>query len=182
MVTIGSTVSRTPAGLTGQHNEHMRLFNLPSRNFLQHLSRLVVDNDAELRARYSHLTSKKRADLAITFSSDSQLYDPVSRQPRSDFIADVKMVSLVNSRGTWSPAQSRHKNKLENPSLCSCNRNRLKSGNMQIFMPLSVSLSFLLWSPVLALLVLLLFEVSFLWPTWSSAFAILSGPNRVLIL
>ena len=27
------------------------------------------------------------------------------------------MVSLVNSRGTWSPAQSRHKNKLENLSL-----------------------------------------------------------------
>ena len=44
---------------------------------------------------------------------------------------------------------------------------------MQIFMPLSVSLSFLLWSPVLALLVLLLFEVSRLWPTWSSAFTIL---------
>ena len=30
--------------------------------------------------------------------------------------------------------------------------------------------------------VLLLFEVSFLWPTWSSAFTILSVPNRVLIL
>ena len=73
---------------------------------LQRLSRSVVDNDAELRARYSHLTSKKRGDLAITSSSDLQLYDPVSRQPRSDFIADVKMVSLVNSRGTWSPAQS----------------------------------------------------------------------------
>ena len=48
---------------------------------LQRLSRSVVDNDAELRARYSHLTSKKRGDLAITSSSDRQLYDPVSRQP-----------------------------------------------------------------------------------------------------
>ena len=93
------------------------IVQLALKKELQRLSRSVVDNDAELRARYSHLTSKKRGDLAITYSSDWQLYDPVSRQPRSDFIVDVKMVSPVNSRGTWSPAQSLHKTKLENPSL-----------------------------------------------------------------
>ena len=131
---------------------------------LQRLSRSVVDDDAELRARYSHLTSKKRGDLAITSFSYWQLYDPVSRRPRSDFIAHVKMVSLVNSRGTCLLLGPLRRVVIRTNSRirASCNRNRLKSGNMQIFMPLLVSLSFLLWSPVLALLVLLLFKVSFL--------------------
>ena len=32
-------------------------------------------------------------------------------------MADVKMISLVNSRGTWTPAKSRNKDKIENPGL-----------------------------------------------------------------
>ena len=39
--------------------------------------------------------------------------DSVSRQPRSQAIADIKVVSLVNSQGTWTPAIS----KIENPGL-----------------------------------------------------------------
>ncbi len=45
------------------------------------------------------------------------IYDSVSRQSRSQAIADIKMVSLVNSQGTWAPATSRNRNKLENPGL-----------------------------------------------------------------
>ena len=58
------------------------IVQLALKKELQRLSRSVVDNDAELRARHSHLTSKKRGDLAITSSSDWHLYDPVNRQPR----------------------------------------------------------------------------------------------------
>jgi hypothetical protein len=67
--------------------------------------------------RYAHLSSQKRGDLAILSTSNYLIHDQISCQPRSQAIADIRMVSLVNSQGTWSPAISRHKNKLENPSL-----------------------------------------------------------------
>ena len=77
----------------------------------------TVDNDNELRANHAHLTSKKRGDLATFSNSDFRFYDSISRLPRPEAIADVKMVSLVNSQGTWTPARSRHKDKIENPGL-----------------------------------------------------------------
>lgn len=83
----------------------------------QRVSIRVVDNDQDMRKRFSHLSSQKRGDLAILSTSDYLIYDQVSRQPRSQAIADIKMVSLVNSQGTWTPAINRNKNKLENPTL-----------------------------------------------------------------
>jgi hypothetical protein len=45
------------------------------------------------------------------------IYDSVSCQPQSQAIADIKVVSLVNTHCTWTPAISRNKNKIENPGL-----------------------------------------------------------------
>ncbi len=44
-------------------------------------------------------------------------YDQVSCQPQPQAIADIKMVSLVNSKWTWTSATSRNKEKIENPGL-----------------------------------------------------------------
>jgi hypothetical protein len=83
----------------------------------QRLGIQVVDNDNDMRQRFSHLSSQKRGDLAILSARDYLIYDQISKQPLSQAIADVKMVSLVNSQGTWTQATSRHKDKIENPGL-----------------------------------------------------------------
>jgi hypothetical protein len=62
--------------------------------------------------------------LAILSAPNFLIYDPVSRQPRSQAIADIKIVSLVNSLGTWASATSRNKNKVENPGLVQQIKNR----------------------------------------------------------
>jgi hypothetical protein len=63
-----------------------------------------VDNDNEMRKQFSHLSSQKRGDLAILSASNFLIFDSVSRQPRSQPIAEIKLVSLVNSQGSWTPA------------------------------------------------------------------------------
>ncbi len=93
------------------------LVQLALKKELQRLNVSVVDNDHELRQPLCSSLSQKRGDLAISSTSNYLIYDQVSRQPRSQAIADIKMVSLVNSQGTWSSATSRHKNKIENPAL-----------------------------------------------------------------
>ena len=60
------------------------------------------------------------------------------------------MVSLVNSHGTWTPATSSSRNKIENQDLVS-NRNRSRFKSMQHSTLLLVLLSFLLLSPADAL-------------------------------
>ena len=87
------------------------------KRVFQRTGHKVVDNDPEMRARYFHLTTQKRGDLAILWDSEFQFLDPISRRPWTDAIADVKVVFLVNSHGTWTPAQSPHKDKIENPGL-----------------------------------------------------------------
>ena len=76
-----------------------------------------MDNDNEMRRRYAHLSSQKRGDLAILSDKNYVIYDQVSRQPRHQAIADIKMVSLVNSQGTWTAATRKNKGKIENPGL-----------------------------------------------------------------
>jgi hypothetical protein len=83
----------------------------------QRLGIQVVDNDNDMRQQFSYLSSQKRGDLAILSARDYLIYDQISKQPLSQAIADVKMVSLVNSQGTWTQATSRHKDKIENPGL-----------------------------------------------------------------
>ena len=93
------------------------LVQLAVKKEFQRLGLPVVDNDNEMRRKFSHLSSQKRGDLAILSDSNYLVYDSVSSQPRSQAIADIKMVSLVNSQGTWAPATSARKDKIENTSL-----------------------------------------------------------------
>ncbi len=93
------------------------LVQLALKKEFQRLGLRVVDNDNEMRKQYAHLSSQKRGDLAILSAHNLLVYDSVSRQPRSQAIADIKVVSLVNSHGTWTPAISRNKNKIENPGV-----------------------------------------------------------------
>ncbi len=60
---------------------------------------------------------KSEVTLPSRRTSNYLIYDQVSRQPRSQAIANIKTVSMVNSQGTWSSATSRHTNKIENPTL-----------------------------------------------------------------
>jgi hypothetical protein len=82
------------------------LVQLAVKKEFQRLGLPVVDNDSEMRRlmrqKNSHLSSQKRGDLAILSDSNYLVYDPVSRQPRSQAIADIKIVSLVTSQGTWA--------------------------------------------------------------------------------
>ena len=85
---------------------------------LRRLDLKVVDNDQELRKNYSHLTSKKRGDLAVSAPADTlTVYDNVNRLYRSDFILDVKTVSVVNGHGVWTPAFNVDKGKITNLGL-----------------------------------------------------------------
>ena len=85
---------------------------------LRRLDVKVVDNDQELRKNYSHLTSKKRWDLAVSAPADTlTVYDNVNRLYRSDFILDVKTVSVVNGHGVWTPAFNVDKGKVTNLGL-----------------------------------------------------------------
>jgi hypothetical protein len=96
------------------------LVQLALKKEFQRLDLRVVDNDNEMRKHFSHLSdlsSQKRGDLAISSASNFLIFDSVSRQPRSQAIADIQMVSLVNSQGTWTPTHSHNKKKIENPGL-----------------------------------------------------------------
>ncbi len=93
------------------------LVQLALKKEFQRLDLRVVDNDNEMRKHFSHLSSQKRGYLAISSALNFLIFDSVSRQPRSQAIADIKMVSLVSSQGTWTPTHSHSKNKIENPGL-----------------------------------------------------------------
>jgi hypothetical protein len=78
------------------------LVQLARKKEFQRLGLGLVDNDDEMRKQYANLSSQKRGNLAIVSTSNFLIYDSVSRQPRSQAIVDIKMVSLVNSQGTWA--------------------------------------------------------------------------------
>jgi hypothetical protein len=121
-----------------------------------------------MRQRFSHLSSKKRGDLAILSAHDYLIYDQISKQPLSQAIADIKMVSLINSQGTWTQATSRHKDKIENPGLLL--QEKIKNQKHAAFFTLLLALLFFhLLSPSLALLDLQQFVVSILWLIWNCA-------------
>jgi hypothetical protein len=70
-----------------------------------------------MRQKFAHLFSQVRGDLAILSDSNYPVYDQVNSHPRSQTITDIKMMSLVNSQGTWSPVTSEHKDKIVSPIL-----------------------------------------------------------------
>ena len=74
------------------------LVQLALKKEFQSLGLSVVENDAD---RFSHLSSVKRADLDIVFSSDCdtdyQVYDLIRRRSRTQAIANINLVFLRNS-------------------------------------------------------------------------------------
>jgi hypothetical protein len=80
---------------------------------LQRLGIHVVDNDNDMRQQLSHLSSQKRGDFAILSTNDYLMYDQISKQSLSQAIAYIKLVSLVDSQGSWSQAISRQRTRLK---------------------------------------------------------------------
>ena len=65
----------------------------------------AIENDQELRHRFSHLTSQKRGDIAVDASStDLTIYDSVHNVPRRSFVVDVKLASVVSAHAIWNPS------------------------------------------------------------------------------
>jgi hypothetical protein len=96
-----------------------------------------------MRQKFAYLSSWKRGDLAILLLDSNYLIYQDSRQPRSQAVADIKMVPLVNSHGTWAPATSTRKDKIGNPSLVQ--QEQIKTESMPISMSQSALLSLRLW-------------------------------------
>ena len=118
---------------------------------------------------YSHLTYKKRGDLAISAPADTlTVYDNVNRLYRSNFILDATTVSVVNGHGVWTPAFNVDKGKITNLGLQPgfSNRKRLRIVNMAVLMPQLALLFCHLSRPVLVPFVRRLLGSSLLWPIW----------------
>ncbi len=116
---------------------------------LQRLGLHVVDNDNEMRQRFSHLSSQKRGDLAILSASDYLIYDQIGKQPLPQAITDIKMVSLVILRvpGLRLPVDIRTRLRI----LVFFFRSKLRIESMLPSTLLLALLFPLLLSPVLAL-------------------------------
>jgi hypothetical protein len=71
---------------------------------LRRLTISAVDNDAQLRHNYSHFTSHKRGGLAVNaLPTDLQALS-AGNVPRSQFIIDVHIKSMINRQGQWTGA------------------------------------------------------------------------------
>ena len=67
---------------------------------------------------YSHVTSGKRVDRAIFAPADAlTVYDSSNRLYRTNFILDVKTVSVVNAEGVLTPAFNADKGKITGSGL-----------------------------------------------------------------
>ena len=75
----------------------------------------MIRNSAK---NYSHLASKKSLDLTISVQADTlTVYDRINCLYRSDFILDVKTVSVVNGHWVLSPVFYVDKGKIINLGL-----------------------------------------------------------------
>ena len=92
------------------------LVQLAFKKEFQPVGLSVVDYDGEMRRQYSHLSAKKRRDLAIVSSFAYEVFDAISRLACNQAI-DIKIVSLVDFRVTWTETRSQNKDKIENPGL-----------------------------------------------------------------
>ena len=69
---------------------------------LRRVSLSVVEQDAQLRRNFSHLTSNKRGDLAVNAQNTDLRLIASGQVPRADFILDIKLVAMVNGQGAWT--------------------------------------------------------------------------------
>ena len=77
----------------------------------------AVDTDSIMKAHFPHKTTKKRGDIAVTSHDNIQIVPSFDRLPRSEFIIDVKVCSMVSAHGDWKSNWNQDRTKLLNPSL-----------------------------------------------------------------
>jgi hypothetical protein len=77
----------------------------------------AVDTDSIMKAHFPHKTTKKRGDIAVTSHDNIQIVPSFDRLPRSEFIIDVKVCSMVSAHGDWKSHWNPARTKLLNPSL-----------------------------------------------------------------
>ena len=68
----------------------------------------VVDNDSQLRHNYSHLTSHKRGGLAVNAPPTDLQVLSAEYVPRSQFIIDVYINSMVKWTGALTQLSCYH--------------------------------------------------------------------------
>ena len=84
---------------------------------LRRLNLSVVSQDAKLRQQFSHLTSKKRGDLAVDAESTQFRLLTPGQIPRDKFILDVSITAMVNGRGQWGGVFNRETKRYANHTL-----------------------------------------------------------------
>ena len=77
----------------------------------------AVDTDSIMKAHYPHRTSQKRGDIAVTSHQNIQIVPSFDHLPRSEFIIDVKVCSMVSANGDWKSRWNPDRTKFLNPSL-----------------------------------------------------------------
>ena len=81
------------------------------------LNQPVVDIDTA-KKKFTHHRSGKRADLLVR-STDIEITDRAkgSGLARTQFVLDVKVIAMVNGKGSWQETWNSDKAKFENPGL-----------------------------------------------------------------
>jgi len=77
----------------------------------------AVDTDSIMKAHFPHKTTKKRGDIAVISHDNIQIVPSFDHLPRSEFIIDVKVCSMVSAHGDWKSHWNQDRTKLLNPSL-----------------------------------------------------------------
>ena len=76
------------------------------------LGHSVVDIDAAMKRKCTHLNSKKRGDMLVR-SKDLEITDKAKGHgvARTQFVVDVKIVAMMDGKGfwkeTWNPEKSK---------------------------------------------------------------------------
>ena len=82
------------------------------------LGHSVVDIDAAMKKKCTHLNSKKRGDMLVR-SKDIEITDKAKGHgvSRTQFVVDVKIVAMLDGKGSWNETWNSHKCKFDNPGM-----------------------------------------------------------------
>ena len=122
----------------------------------------MADIDSVQKKKCTHQNSGKRADLLVR-STDIEITDR-SKGSRTQFVLDIKVVTMVNGKGSWQEPRTSIRRNLKTLVYCKL---RLKSiASLRLSM-LVLDTSFLV--RVLVLLARLLSDICGLLSGWNSA-------------
>jgi hypothetical protein len=82
------------------------------------LGHSVVDIDAAMKRKCTHLNSKKRGDMLVR-SKDIEITDKAKGHgvARTQFVVDVKIVAMMDGKGLWNETWNPEKDKFDNPGM-----------------------------------------------------------------